>query len=130
MWSMTGRKFEENAYMEVKEKLKEFDSKRPIYCEIDRSLRVSDLPPFPNHAGMMFGEWCDLCLDRPYLRARLKKDKVLFDSIMARPRRDEDLMDLKYIHQVTLLNIMNRSVFQSRRVSSMRTAFHTRSTTK
>ncbi|MBR3058516.1 MAG: hypothetical protein IKG93_11185 [Clostridiales bacterium] len=103
MWSMTGRKFEENAYMEVKEKLKEFDSKRPIYCEIDRSLRVSDLPPFPNHAGMMFGEWCDLCLDRPYLRARLKKDKVLFDSIMARPRRDEDLMDLKYIHQGDLV---------------------------
>ncbi|MBR2750914.1 MAG: hypothetical protein IKD90_07265 [Clostridiales bacterium] len=103
MWSMTGKKFEENAYMEVKEKISTFDAKRPIYCEIDRYGRVSDLPPFPNRAGMLFGEWCDLCLNRPYLRSRLKKDKVLFDSIIARPRRPEDQMDLKYIHQGDLV---------------------------
>ena len=31
MWSMTGKKFEENAYMDVKERIMAFDAKRPIY---------------------------------------------------------------------------------------------------
>ena len=103
MWSMTGRKFEENAYMDVKQRINAFDARRPLYCEIDKSGRVSDMPAFPNKAGMLFGEWCDLCLNRPYLRSRLKEDKVLFDSILARPRREEDTMDLKYIHQGDLV---------------------------
>ncbi|MBO4688481.1 MAG: hypothetical protein J5636_08215 [Clostridiales bacterium] len=103
MWSMTGRKFEEGAYLDVKERINAFDAKRPLYCEIDNTGRVSDMPPFPNKAGMLFGQWCDLCVNRPYLRSRLKEDKVLFESIMARPRRDEDTMDLKYIHQGDLV---------------------------
>lgn len=103
MWSMTGKKFEENAYMEVKERMISFDAKRPIYCEIDPVGHVSDLPPFPNKAGMFFGEWCDLCLNRAYLKSRLKEDKVLFESIAMRPKRKEDTMDLKYIHQGDLV---------------------------
>ena len=103
MWSMTGKKFEENAYMDVKERIMAFDAKRPIYCEIDPVGHVSDMPPFPNKAGMLFGEWCDLCLNRPNLKSKLKEDKVLFESIVARPRREEDNMDLKYIHQGDLV---------------------------
>ena len=103
MWSMTGRKFEENAYLDVKERINAFDAKRPLYCEIDKTGHVSDMPPFPNKAGMLFGQWCDLCLNRAYLRSHLKEDKVLFESILARPRRDEDTMDLKYIHQGDLV---------------------------
>ena len=103
MWSMTGRKFEENAYLDVKERIHAFDSKRPLYCEIDKTGRVTDMPPFPNKAGLLFGEWCDLCVNRPYLRSKLKEDKVLFESILARPRREEDTMDLKYIHQGDLV---------------------------
>ena len=103
VWSMTGRKFEENAYMDVKERIMAFDAKRPIYCEIDPVGHVSDIPPFPNKAGMLFGEWCDLCLNRSFLKSKLKEDKVLFESIIARPRRDEDTMDLKYIHQGDLV---------------------------
>ncbi len=103
MWSMTGRKFEEGAYLDVKERINAFDAKRPLYCEIDNTGRVTDMPPFPNKAGMLFGQWCDLCVNRPYLRSRLKEDKVLFESIMARPRREEDTMDLKYIHQGDLV---------------------------
>lgn len=103
MWSMTGKKFEENAYMNVKERIISFDAKRPIYCEIDPVGHVSDLPRFPNKAGMFFGEWCDLCLNRASLKSRLKEDKVLFESISMRPRREEDTMDLKYIHQGDLV---------------------------
>lgn len=103
MWSMAGKKFVEHSYAEVKEQTLKIDSKRPILCEIDTTGRVTDMPPFPNHSGMLFGEWCDLCLNRPYLRSKLKKDKVLFESIVARPRRDEDTMDLKYIHQGDLV---------------------------
>ncbi len=103
MWSMTGRKFVESSYAEVKEQVLKIDPKRPIICEIDSTGRVTDMPPFPNQSGMLFGEWCDLCLNRAYLRSRLKKDKVLFESIIARPRREEDTMDLKYIHQGDLV---------------------------
>ncbi len=103
MWSMTGKKFDENAYMGVKEHIIAFDAHRPIYCEIDPAGHVSDLPPFPNKAGMLFGEWCDLCLNRAYLKSRLKEDKVLFESLLSRPRRKEDTMDLKYIHQADLV---------------------------
>ncbi len=103
MWSMTGKKFEENAYMDVKERIITFDAKRPIYCEIDPVGHVSDIPRFPNRAGMFFGEWCDLCLNRANLRTKLKEDKVLFESISMRPRREEDSMELKYIHQGDLI---------------------------
>ncbi|MCR5059256.1 MAG: DUF4981 domain-containing protein [Clostridiales bacterium] len=103
MWSMTGRKFDEGSYLDVKSRIKGFDEYRPLYCEIDKSGRVTDIPPFPNKAGMFFGEWCDLCVNRRYLKSRLKEDKVLFESILARPRREEDEMDLKYIHQGDLV---------------------------
>lgn len=103
MWSMTGKRFEENAYLDVKERINAFDAKRPLYCEIDKTGNVTDMPPFPNKAGMIFGEWCDLCVNRRYLKGRLKEDKVLFESIQARPRREEDAMDLKYIHQGDLV---------------------------
>ena len=103
MWSMTGKRFEENAYLDVKQRINAFDAKRPLYCEIDKTGTVSDMPPFPNKAGMIFGEWCDLCINRRYLRNKLKEDKVLFESILARPRREEDTLDLKYIHQGDLV---------------------------
>lgn len=103
MWSMTGKKFEENAYMDVKERIISFDAKRPIYCEIDPVGHVSDIPRFPNKAGMLFGEWCDLCLNREHVKSRLKEDKVLFESLVMRPRREEDKKDLKYIHQGDLI---------------------------
>lgn len=104
MWAMAGKKYDEEAYLKVKKKVLSLDDSRPIYCKMDRKLTVSDIMPFPNEVGYIYGEWCDLCLHRAHLRQLLKEDKTLFESMIARPKRAEDDMDICYIHQGDLVD--------------------------
>jgi beta-galactosidase/beta-glucuronidase len=98
-WSFAPLHFDESKVWEQKQKLLILDGSRPFYCEADRSLSLSDIPPFPCDAGVLFGEWSDICLDKSYLQSKLKPGHFVFEKQKGRAKREMDSADIKWIHQ-------------------------------
>lgn len=98
-WSFAPLHFDESKVWEQKQKLLILDGSRPFYCEADRSLSLSDIPPFPCEAGVLFGEWSDICLDKRYLTSKLKPGHFVFEKQKGRAKRDTDAADVRWIHQ-------------------------------
>lgn len=99
MWSFAPDHRVEAKLVDVKRKLITTDDTRAYYFENDATGTVSDVRPFPSSAGIIFGEWQDICLDREHLVSLLPPGRKLFDNIVGRPRRKEDDEDFRYIHQ-------------------------------
>jgi len=98
-WSFAPLHFDESKLWEAKQKLLLLDSTRPFYCENDRSLTLSDIPPFPCEAGSLFGEWADIGVDRRILQSKLEPGQSIFESQAGRAKRDSDAADYRWIHQ-------------------------------
>ena len=92
----------------VKSKLLVTDDTRPWYCASDVQKKVTDLTPFPNEAGVVFGPWQDLCLDRKSIFEKNKFDKNLFETIPGRTRFPDDGADYKWIHHADLVGGKNK----------------------
>lgn len=90
---------DEGKLVDSKRKHMAADDTRAFYFEKDITGNVSDVKPFPSHAGIVFGEWQDICLDREHLVSLLPPGRKLFDNIVGRPRRKEDDENFRYIHQ-------------------------------
>ncbi len=98
-WSFAPLHFDESKVWEQKQKLLILDGSRPFYCEADKSLSLSDIPPFPCDAGVLFGEWSDICLDKSYLQSKLKPGHFVFEKQRGRAKRETDSANFKWIHQ-------------------------------
>ncbi len=98
-WSFAPLHFDESKVWEQKQKLLILDGSRPFYCETDRSLSLSDIPPFPCDAGVLFGAWSDICLDKKYLQSKLNPGHFIFEKQKGRGKRETDAIDTKWIHQ-------------------------------
>lgn len=98
-WSFAPLHFDESKVWEQKQKLLILDGSRPFYCEADKSLSLSDIPPFPCDAGVLFGEWSDICLDKQYLQSKLTPGHTVFEKQKSRAKRDTDEAPVKWIHQ-------------------------------
>lgn len=99
MWSYAPDHRDEGKLVESKRKHEADDDTRAFYFEQDVSGAISDVLPFPSNAGILFGEWQDICLDREHLVSLLPPGRALFDTIIGRPRRKEDDENFRYIHQ-------------------------------
>lgn len=99
MWSFAPLHFDEGKLWELKQKLLILDGSRPFYCERDRSLVLSDIPPFPCEAGTFLGEWSDICIDRRVLQTKFEPGHSVFDYQQGRARRESDTADFRWLHQ-------------------------------
>lgn len=99
MWSFAPDHRDEGKLAESKRKHAAADDTRAFYFEKDVSGAISDVRPFPSSAGILFGEWQDICLDREHLVSMLPPGRKLFDNMIGRPRRSEDDEEFRYIHQ-------------------------------
>lgn len=99
MWSFAPDHRDEGKLVESKRKRAAEDDTRAFYFDKDVNGTLSDVIPFPSNAGILFGEWQDICLDREYLVSLLPPGRALFDTIIGRPRRKEDEENFRYIHQ-------------------------------
>jgi beta-galactosidase/beta-glucuronidase len=99
MWSFSPFTYDERKLSEAKKQLLLIDPSRPFYCETDKSKGISDMLPFPNEAGKLFGEWTDLCLYKKPIQQKAGMGVNIFGSIKGRAPRKEDLEDYLWIHQ-------------------------------
>jgi len=98
-WSFAPLHFDEGKLWELKQKLLLLDSSRPFFCEKDRSLSLSDIPPFPCEAGTLFGEWSDICVDKRILQSKLEPGHSIFETLHGRAKRENDAEDFRWLHQ-------------------------------
>ncbi len=98
-WSFAPLHFDEAKFWEVKQKLLLLDGTRPFYCEKDKALTLSDIPPFPCEAGTLFGEWSDISIDKRVLQSKTEPGHSLFETMQGRAKRDSDTADFHWIHQ-------------------------------
>ena len=112
MWGFQDYNFNSEKAVRVKHECMLIDDTRPWYCAADRKQRkgkgreqesVSDLLPFPNEAGAVFGPWVDLCLDRKKIFTLNKSGKNLFETIPGRTRFTDDDTMYKWIHHADLV---------------------------
>lgn len=99
MWGVAPNHRAEGKISELKQKCMGEDDTRAFYDESDTTGTVSDIRPFPGSAGIIYGQWQDICLDREHLVSLLPPGRKLFDNIVGRPRRKEDDEKFRYIHQ-------------------------------
>lgn len=79
----------------------QMDPTRFIYDE-NKNAGISDLAPMPGKAGLLFGSWQDLCLDRKYRMSKLHSNERLFDGIQGRGVHSGDTKAFRVIHQVDI----------------------------
>ena len=112
MWGFQDYSFNSEKAVRVKHECMLIDDTRPWYCAADRKQRkgkgkdqesVSDLIPFPNEAGAVFGPWVDLCLDRKKIFTLNKSGRNLFETIPGRTRFTDDDTMYKWIHHADLV---------------------------
>ncbi len=109
MWAFNEYRYNKDKCLKVKKEiLSEADHSRSWYCSEDDTKTVSDILPFPNEAGIVYGPWQDLCLDRAELFSKNKLGKSLFDSIPGRKRFPDDGADYKWIHHADLVGGKNK----------------------
>ena len=98
-WSFALLHFDEGRLWELKQKLLLLDSSRPFFSEKDRSLTLSDIPPFPCEAGTLFGVWSDICINKAVLQAKLERGHSVFEAMHGRAKRDSDSSNFHWLHQ-------------------------------
>lgn len=98
-WSFAPLHFDEGRLWELKQKLLLLDSSRPFFSERDRSLTLSDIPPFPCEAGTLYGEWSDICINKTILQAKLERGHSVFEGVQGRAKRESDSSDFHWLHQ-------------------------------
>lgn len=113
MWGLQDYNYEPSRALGTKQECMLIDSTRPWYCAAEKDRRVkgkgkeqedvSDLLPFPNDAGAVFGPWVDLCLDRKKIFDLNKSGKNLFETIPGRTRFTDDDTMYKWIHHADLV---------------------------
>lgn len=113
MWGFQDYNFNLEKAVRVKQECMLIDDTRPWYCAADKSKNgkakdkeqqtVTDLLPFPNEAGAIFGPWVDLCLDRKKIFTLNKSGHNLFESIPGRTRFTDDDTMYKWIHHADLV---------------------------
>ena len=109
MWAFNEYHYDKDKCAKVKNEITtEVDPLRPWYCASDWDMAVSDVSPFPNEAGIVFGPWTDLCLDRKEIFNKNKTGKNLFETIPGRSRFPDDNADYKWIHHADLVGGKNK----------------------
>ena len=109
MWAFNDYRYNKDKCLKIKKEIKsEVDHNRAWYCGEDETKTVSDLMPFPNESGIVYGPWADLCLDRKEVFAKNKTGKNLFESIPGRKRFPDDGADYKWIHHADLVGGKNK----------------------
>lgn len=108
MWGFSEFTELTNECVDIKNKLKDVDPSRSWYCDNDYSMKVADIKPFPNDAGVIYGPWQDLCIDKAYVMSRNKTGKNIFQTITTRPIYDDDEAPYKWIHHADLVGGKNR----------------------
>lgn len=113
MWGFQDYRFHLEKAVRVKHECMLIDDTRPWYCAADMKRRarskgketetVSDLLAFPNEAGVVFGPWVDLCLDRKKIFDLNKSGKNLFTTIPGRTHFTDDDTMYKWIHHADLV---------------------------
>ena len=113
MWGFQDCRFHLEKAVRVKHECMLIDDTRPWYCAADMKRRarskgketetVSDLLAFPNEAGVVFGPWVDLCLDRKKIFDLNKSGKNLFTTIPGRTHFTDDDTMYKWIHHADLV---------------------------
>ncbi|MBR1796927.1 MAG: hypothetical protein IJ757_02800 [Clostridiales bacterium] len=109
MWAFNDYRYDKDKCLKVKNEIRsEVDPGRTWYCGADDQKGVSDVLPFPNEAGIVYGPWEDLCLDRKEIYAKNKTGKSLFENIPGRKRFSDDNADYKWIHHADLVGGKNK----------------------
>ena len=113
MWGFQDYRFNLEKAVRVKHECMLIDDTRPWYCAADMKRRakskgketetVSDLLAFPNEAGVVFGPWVDLCLDRKKIFELNKSGRNLFTTIPGRTHFTDDDTMYKWIHHADLV---------------------------
>lgn len=103
LWALNDYGYNSTEYLAVKGACNLNDGRRPWYCAADSDGKVSDLSPMPNEAGVVFGPWEDICLDRASIFKKNKTGKNLFDTISGRTHLADDDADYKWIHHADLV---------------------------
>ena len=103
MWGIGSYGFDAVKCGKIKASLKVVDDTRPWYVSTDYDLKVSDLVPMPGEAGLVFGPWEDLCLDRKSIFSKNKTGNNLFDTVPGRTRFPDDTAEYKWIHHADLV---------------------------
>lgn len=103
MWAFNDYGFDAVECGKVKSKLLVIDDTRPWYCAVDTARKVSDLSAFPSEAGVVFGPWEDLCIDRKSIFEKNKLGKNLFETVPGRTRFPDDGAAYKWIHHADLV---------------------------
>ena len=113
MWGFQDYNFNSEKAVRVKHECLLIDDTRPWYCAVEKKHKtkgkakdqetVSELTPFPNDAGCVFGPWVDLCLDRKKIFSLNKSGVNLFETIPGRTRFTDDDTMYKWIHHADLV---------------------------
>ena len=113
MWGFQNYNFNSEKAVRVKHECLLIDDTRPWYCAVEKKHKtkgkakdqetVSELMPFPNDAGCVFGPWVDLCLDRKKIFSLNKSGVNLFETIPGRTRFTDDDTMYKWIHHADLV---------------------------
>ena len=112
MWGFQEYNFNSEKAVRVKHECLLIDDTRPWYCSAEKTRKkgkekdqetVSELLPFPNDAGCIFGPWVDLCLDRKKIFTLNKSGVNLFETIPGRTRFTDDDTMYKWIHHADLV---------------------------
>ena len=103
MWGMGSYGFDASKGGKIKAELKTIDDTRPWYVSKDTELKVTDMSPMPGDAGLVFGPWQDLCLDRKNLFDKNKTGNNIFDTVPGRTRFPDDTAEYKWIHHADLV---------------------------
>lgn len=109
MWAFNDYRFDKDKCLKVKNEIRsEVDRLRSWYCSAEGGETVTDIAPFPNESGIIYGPWEDLCLDRAEIFSKNKTGKNIFESIPGRKRFPDDNAEYKWIHHADLVGGKNK----------------------